>query len=352
MPLLQLTESGLYCSAGDFYVDPWAPVERAIVTHGHSDHCRWGMERYLTAEPGLQVLRTRLGPEARIDSVPYGELLTINGVKVSLHPAGHVLGSAQVRIEDGKTWVVTGDYKLAPDRSCAPFEPLKCDVLVTESTFGLPIYRWKPSEEIFAEIDAWWAANQAAGKCSVLAGYALGKAQRLLAGVSDIGPIVVHGAVARVNEAYAWAGVQLPKATTTHEHKRGFEYSKALVVAPSSALATPWIRRFGDVSTAYASGWMAIRGVRRRMGVDRGFALSDHVDWSALMETIDASGAEEVWVTHGYAPAVVRYLTESGRRARVLPTRFTGEDEEEGATVGEASASPPSEGETPEGGVE
>lgn len=321
--LLQLTESGLYCPAGDFYVDPWAPVARAIITHGHSDHCRWGMERYLTAEPGLQVLRTRLGPEAGIDVLPYGEVVTINGVKVSLHPAGHLLGSAQVRIEDqGRVWVVSGDYKVEPDPTCAQFEPLKCHGFVTETTFGLPVYRWRPDREIFADIAAWWAQNQAARRCSVLTGYSLGKAQRLLAGVPQLGPIVVHGAIARMNEAYRWAGVKLPEAKTTHELKREFDYSQALVVAPPGAVATPWARQFGERSTAYASGWMAVRGIRKRMAVDRGFVLSDHVDWPALMITIEATGAEEVWATHGYAGQVVRYLGERGFSAKVLPTRF------------------------------
>lgn len=325
---LQLTESGLYCPAGDFYIDPWRPVERAIVTHGHSDHCRWGSERYLVAEPGLQVARLRLGPEARIETIPYGQRVTLNGVKVSLHPAGHILGSAQVRIEDGQTWVVTGDYKTEPDQTCAPFEPLKCHGLVTESTFGLPIYRWRPDAEVFAEIDAWWAANQAAGRCSVITGYSLGKAQRILAGLGDRGPIVVHGAISRINDAYKWAGVKLPKVQTVHELKRGFDFGQAMVVAPPGAIATPWIRRFGDCSTAFASGWMAIRGVRRRSSVDRGFVLSDHIDWPALTATIDASEAEEVWVTHGYASTVVRFLSEQGRTAKVLPTHFTGEEEE------------------------
>lgn len=322
-PLLQLTESGLYCPTGDFYVDPWAPVPRAIVTHGHSDHCRWGMERYLTAESGLQVLRTRLGPDARIDVIPYAEVVTINGVRVSLHPAGHLLGSAQVRIEDrGNVWVVSGDYKVEPDPTCAPFEPLKCHGFVTETTFGLPVYRWKPDREVFAEVAAWWAGNQAAGRCSVLTGYSLGKAQRLLAGVPPLGPIVVHGAIARMNEAYRWAGVKLPDTKTTHELKRGFDYSQALVLAPPGAVGTPWARQFGERSTAYASGWMAVRGIRKRMGVDRGFVLSDHVDWPALIQTIEATGAEEIWATHGYAGQVVRYLGERGRTAKVLPTRF------------------------------
>lgn len=344
--LLQLTESGLYCPAGDFYIDPWKPVERAIITHGHSDHCRWGMERYLTAEPGLQVLRTRLGNDAKIDTVPYGEKLTVNGVKVSLHPAGHLLGSAQVRIEDGQTWVVTGDYKTEHDPTCAPFELQKCHGFVTESTFGLPIYRWKPDREVFDGIDAWWAANQAEGKCSVLTGYSLGKAQRLLAGVGQLGPIVVHGAIARMNEAYRWAGVPLPKVQTTHELKRGFDFGQALVVAPPGATATPWIRRFGETSTAFASGWMAIRGIRRRMSIDRGFVLSDHVDWPSLHATIDATGAEDVWVTHGYAPQVVRYLTEHGKNAKVLPTRFTGEEAEAAPDDKElAIEGPPTKGE-------
>jgi putative mRNA 3-end processing factor len=308
-------------------VDPWSPVERAVITHAHSDHARWGMQRYLCASPGLAVLRSRMGDEARIDTVEYGESITINGVKVSLHPAGHILGSAQVRIEDqGNVWVASGDYKTEPDKTCLPFEPLRCNTFITESTFGLPIYRWPAEKEVFNQINTWWRSNQEAGRTSVIYAYTLGKAQRLLAGVdAEIGPIFVHGAVQRMNEGYRWAGVKLPTTPLATFQPKGFEWSKALVVAPPSANGTPWLRRFGDVASGFASGWMQIRGARRRRAIDRGFVLSDHVDWPSLLSAVNATGAERVWVTHGYSNIVARYLGEQGLRAEVVPTRFVGE---------------------------
>ncbi|HVL40225.1 MAG TPA: ligase-associated DNA damage response exonuclease, partial [Fimbriimonadaceae bacterium] len=328
--LLTVTDSGLYCEAGGFYVDPWRPVERAVITHGHSDHARYGMRRYLSSPEGECVLRLRLGPLAKIDTLEYGETLEIFGVKVSLHPAGHILGSAQVRIEHkGQVWVVSGDYKTEPDRTCKAFEPLRCDVFVTESTFGLPIYRWPGEQLVFDQINAWWRRNQQAGQCSIIYGYALGKAQRILSGLDPtIGPIFCHGAVQNLNGAYRACGVELPPTKTTSEVPRGYDWSSAIVVAPPNAHATPWMRKFGDSVTAFCSGWMAIRGARRRRAIDRGFVLSDHVDWPSLLGAIDATGAERIWVTHGYSAIVAQYLGERGLQAEVVPTRFEGELEE------------------------
>jgi putative mRNA 3-end processing factor len=325
--LLELTDCGLYCSQGDFYIDPWKPIERAIITHAHSDHARWGMGRYLCAKPGAGVLRLRVGSEARIDTVEYGESFNHNGVRVSLHPAGHILGSAQVRIEyGGEVWVVSGDYKTDPDPTCEPFDLVRCNTFITESTFGLPIYRWLPERMIFEQIHAWWRGNQAAGKASILEGYALGKAQRALAGLdSSVGPIFIHGAVKTLTDAYRAEGVHLPETKLIVDAPKGFDWSQAMIVAPPGAHATPWGRKFGDQSAAFLSGWMRIRGTRRRRAVDRGFVLSDHVDWPSLLSTIDATGAECVWVTHGYSSVVVRYLQEKGLDARVLPTRWEGE---------------------------
>ncbi len=329
--LIRITERGLYCSPGDFYVDPWQPVERAVVTHAHSDHARWGCQRYLTAQEGEGVLRVRLGPDAIVKALPYGETLTINGVQVSLHPAGHILGSAQVRVEyHGEVWVVSGDYKIEPDGISGKFEPLRCHTFVTESTFGLPIYRWPPQSEEFERINAWWRANQQAGKASLVLGYALGKAQRLIAGVdSSIGPIFTHGAVENYNQAYRGSGISLPE-TTPVSAAQGVDWSQALIVAPPSAHGTPWTRRFGTHSTGFASGWMRIRGTRRRRAVDRGFVLSDHVDWPGLMETIKATGAEHVWVTHGYNLVLARWLREQGLDAHAIQTSY--EDEESSDT--------------------
>lgn len=325
--LVTLTDAGLYCEAGDFFVDPWRPVDRAIITHAHADHARPGHARYLAAKEGERVLRTRLGAEMTLDTLPYGESVDINGVRVSLHPAGHVLGSAQVRIEHGgEVWVVSGDYKLEADATCAPFEALRCHVFITESTFGLPIYRWRPQREVLAAIEAWWRRNQAAGKASVLYAYALGKAQRVLAGVdASIGPIFCHGAVDVLNRAYRDSDVPLPHTQSPSVVEKGYDFSQALVIAPPSAQGTPWLRRFGDLSDGFASGWMQIRGTRRRRAMDQGFVLSDHADWPALVAAIDATGAERIFVTHGFVAPMVRWLRERGYEAGALETEFEGE---------------------------
>jgi len=322
---------GLYCPPGDFYIDPWRPVRKAVITHAHGDHARPGHADYLAAEAAREILRVRLG-DIRLQTVEYGEGVTLNGVRVSLHPAGHVLGSAQVRVEKGgRVWVVSGDYKTGPDPTCAPLEPLHCDVFITESTFGLPIYRWPHATDVFAEINSWWAANASEGRTSVLFGYAFGKAQRIVHGVDNsIGPIVVHGAVDALNTAYRASGVALPPTRRVYEVTRA-ELARALVVAPPSAAGSPWLRRFGDYSDGFASGWMQIRGARRRRALDRGFVLSDHADWPGLQETIAATSAQRVIVTHGEAGAMVRWLRERGLRAEAFATEFGDEQAEAAA---------------------
>jgi putative mRNA 3-end processing factor len=332
--VVQVTENGVYCPSGDFYIDPWGPVDRAIITHAHSDHARSGSKRYLTAQPGKRLLRARLGDDTAIDDIPYGEAVSLNGVHVSLHPAGHVLGSSQVRLEHrGEVWVVSGDYKLEPDATCAPFEPVRCHTFLTESTFGLPIYRWRPQAHIFEQIGAWWKSNQKKGKASLLFAYALGKAQRVLAGVDpSIGPIYTHGAVENLTQVYRAAGI--PLAHTIHATSAVEpDWSRALILAPPSANGTPWMRRFGPVSTGFVSGWMRIRGARRRRSLDRGFVLSDHADWPALLSAIDATGSSSVWVTHGYRHPLVRWLSEKGLQAQAVDTRFEGEQDEVGEEV-------------------
>jgi len=325
-PLISLTPAGLYCEAGDFHIDPWRPVARAVITHAHADHASAGHGHYLVSGAGLEVTRRRIG-QADIQAVDYGEAVAVNGVRVSLHPAGHVLGSAQVRIEHhGEVWVVSGDYKLQDDPTCAPFEPVRCHTFISESTFGLPIYRWEPPELLFAQMSGWWQANRAAGRASVVYAYALGKAQRVLASVdAGIGPLYTHGAVEALVEAYRASGVRLPATQRVSHMPRGHDFSGALIVAPPSAQGTAWLRRFGDHADAFASGWMQIRGVRRRRAVDRGFALSDHADWPGLLQAIEASRAQRVLVTHGYSDALVRWLTGKGVEARTLATRFAGE---------------------------
>jgi len=330
--VLSLRPEGLYCEAGDFHVDPWRPVERAVVTHGHADHARWGCGSYLGAHEGRTVLRTRLGEDADIETLGWSERRRIGGAVVSLHPAGHILGSAQVRIEvAGEVWVVTGDYKTAPDPTCTPWEPVRCDVFITESTFGLPVFRWPDETRVFEEITRWWHRNREAGRTSLLYGYALGKAQRLLAGVDpSIGPILVHGAVEKLNEAYRAVGVELPETLPATRETAERYAGEALVVAPPSAGGSTWVRKFDPASDAFASGWMTVRGTRRRRAGDRGFVLSDHVDWPQLLDAVDQSGAERIWVTHGYTDVVTRFLREErGLDARPLPAR-QGRDPEQG----------------------
>jgi putative mRNA 3-end processing factor len=339
MTLLRATDRGLYCEAGDFHIDPWAAVDRAVVTHAHGDHVAWGCRAYLTASPGVGILRRRLEPEARIRGAAYGATVDVNGVRVSLHPAGHILGSAQVRVEHrGEVWVVSGDYKTDPDPTCTPFETVRCHTFVTECTFGLPVYRWRETRAVFDDIHAWWRANQAAAKASLLYGYALGKAQRLIAGLDPaVGPILTHGAVERMTAAYREAGVVLPPTTYVATSDRA-TWKRAIVIAPPSVDGSTWARRFGAQSTAFASGWMAIRGTRRRRAVDRGFAISDHVDWPSLLAAIDATGAERVWATHGYTGVLVRWLRERGVEAQAIETRYEGEREDAADAADEAPA--------------
>jgi putative mRNA 3-end processing factor len=325
-PLLQVTDAGLYCAAGDFHIDPWRPVSRAIVTHAHSDHLRGGSAHYLVAAPGRALASERLGARtAPVEGIPYGEARTINGVRVSLHPAGHILGSAQVRVEHaGEVWVASGDYKLDSDQTCAAFEPVRCHTFITESTFGLPIYRWPDQAAVFDEINRWWRASADAGLVSFLYGYSLGKAQRLLAGLdASIGPILLHGAVERMTTLYREAGIALPP-TASATAQRG-QAARAIVIAPPSTDGSTWARRFGEHTTAFASGWMQVRGARRRRNTDRGFVLSDHVDWPQLTRAIDATGASRVLVTHGFTGPVVRWLRERGLEADVLRTQYEGE---------------------------
>jgi len=323
--LIQSTPRGLYCAPGDFYIDPWQPVERAVLTHAHADHARPGHAHYLAVRDGEAVLRTRLG-ELALDTLNYGETRYVNGVKLSLHPAGHVLGSAQVRIEHrGEVWVVSGDYKLAADPTCAGFEPVRCEVFVTESTFGLPVFRWREPDRVMAEVEAWWRANADSGRPSIVFAYALGKAQRLIASVAqDIGPIVCHGAVEHLNRAYRAAGVALPATHLVTDLDKA-ALPRALVIAPPSAQGTPWLKRFGDYADAFASGWMQLRGTRRRRAVDRGFVLSDHADWPGLLAAIDASGARRVRVTHGQVAPLIRWLQEHNFEAAALASEFEGE---------------------------
>jgi len=326
MELIAVRPEGLYCAAGDFFIDPWRPVDRAVITHAHGDHARFGSTRYLAAQPSAHVLRSRLGNIA-LDTLAYGTRLRLRDVTVSLHPAGHVLGSAQVRIDHrGEVWVVSGDYKLDDDPTCDPFEPMRCHTFVSESTFGLPIYRWGDPRNVIEDVGAWWRSNADAGRASVLFCYAFGKAQRILAGLAearalDAGPLVFHGAIEPLNRAYRATGVMLPPGRRVTEVDTD-ALRRALVLAPPSAAASPWLRRFGDFRDGFASGWMQLRGARRRRGVDRGFVLSDHADWPGLNAAIDATGASRIIVTHGQVPIMVRWLVERGLHAQAFETEF------------------------------
>ena len=326
--MVVVRKEGLYCVPGQFYIDPWRPVDRAVITHAHGDHARVGHGHYLSAASGVGILRSRLG-EIHIDGVDYGQTVHHNGVAISLHPAGHVLGSAQVRMEHrGEVWVASGDYKVEPDRTCVPFEPVRCDTFITESTFGLPIYRWQPEQEIFDDINGWWRKNAAEGRASVVFAYAFGKAQRILSGLDpSIGPIICHGAAEPLNRVYRDGGVDLPATVMVTQVDKA-DIKRAIVIAPPSAAGTTWMKRFGDYSDAFASGWMQLRGARRRRGVDRGFVLSDHADWPGLMSAIRATEAPRVIVTHGSIPIMVRWLRQVGLDASGFDTEYGDEDEE------------------------
>lgn len=319
---------GLYCPPGDFYIDPWKPVPHALITHAHGDHARVGHDHYLAPEEGRLVLQARLG-DIPLQTLRYSKAITHRGVRVSFHPAGHVLGSAQVRLEhEGRVWVASGDYKTGPDATCAPFEAVRCDVFITESTFGLPVFRWQAQQQVFDDINAWWRGNAQAGRPSVLYAYSFGKAQRVLAGIDpSIGPIVAHGAMTLMNDAYRACGVPLPSTQSVLDTTPA-DLKTSLVLAPPSAQGSGWTKRFGDHSDAFASGWMQLRGTRRRRGLDRGFVLSDHADWPGLLEAVSATQAPRVIVTHGYVEPLVRYFREQGLQAGAFKTEYGDETED------------------------
>ncbi|MEO7775826.1 MAG: ligase-associated DNA damage response exonuclease [Steroidobacteraceae bacterium] len=326
--LVVATQRGLYCAAGDFHIDPWQPVPRAIITHAHGDHLRGGSTHYTLAAPGLGVARLRLPADANVTTVAYGEIFTFGGTRVSLHPAGHILGSSQVRIEhEGQVWVVSGDYKRDPDPTCALFEVVPCDVFISEATFALPVYRWAATSSTAGEIHDWWQRNRERGVASLLFAYSLGKAQRVLAELTAFSnePAYLHGAVASLTQAYRDAGVtMLPTLSATVARSR--EYAGALVIAPPGAAGSTWVRRFGEHSSGFCSGWMRVRGARRRRGYDRGFVLSDHADWPSLLRTFRQTGARRILLTHGHSDTMVRYLREQGVDAAALATEYGAEE--------------------------
>ena len=331
-PLLQFTPKGIYCEQADVYLDPWRPVDKAIISHGHADHSRWGHQKYITHHKNVPIVQHRLG-DVNISGKDWGETFSLNNVKFSLHPAGHIVGSSQIRVEHkGEVWIFTGDYKIEDDGLTTPFELVKCHTFITECTFGLPAFQWRPQREVFNDINQWWAQNKSEGKTSVLFGYSLGKAQRLLKHLdTSIGKIYTHGAVENVTEVLRPL-VDLPPTHLITKDTKKDELLGNIVVAPPSAHGSTWIRKMVPYVTATASGWMAFRGARRRRAIDKGFVLSDHCDWNGLLQTVEATGAEKIICTHGYTDIFSKYLQELGYDARTEATQYEGELSEVNAT--------------------
>lgn len=330
MGLLSVNEFGLYCKQGDFYIDPWKPVKTALITHGHSDHMRWGMAHYICHHHTVPILRLRLGAENSVQGINYEEEFEINGVTISFHPAGHIIGSAQIRLAfQGEVWVFTGDYKLEPDGVSQPYSLVKCDHFITESTFGLPIYNFPASQTIYEDMNGWWQSNAEEGLNTVLLGYALGKAQNILAHADqEIGDIFLHGAVDNVNNALAEMGYNFAGTRITADTRRD-TIRGALIVAPPSAMDTPWLRTLKPYRIAMCSGWMQLRGARRRRAVDRGFALSDHCDWRQLNQAIQQTEAKQVYVTHGYEHNFSKWVRdEYDIEASIFKTLYNDAEEE------------------------
>lgn len=329
-PVLTFTDKGIYCPAGDFYIDPWKPVPRAVITHAHSDHARWGNGHYLCTNDSVPLLKLRLGQDISVQGLGWHETIYLNGATVSFHPAGHMIGSAQVKVTvGGQTWVASGDYKTENDGISGAFEPVRCHVFITESTFGLPIYRWKPQSTIFSDIRSWVNENEQAGKNSVLVAYSLGKAQRLLYNLqSSIPKFLVHGAIYNAHEVLLQQGWSLPaiERITPETPKDAFKGS--LIMAPPSAADSTWMKRFSPYALGICSGWMQVRGNSRRQNADAGFAISDHVDWAGLLESVKATGAEKVFATHGFTSVLARYLQENGLEAEEVKTQFGTEEED------------------------
>ena len=326
--LLVFNENGIYCPAAKVYIDPWKPVSKAIITHGHADHARFGSKQYLTHTRNVPILKHRLG-DINIEERKWGEVFTINGVKFSLHPAGHIVGSSQVRVEyKQEVWVFTGDYKMEDDGIATPFEPVKCHTLITECTFGLPAFKWRPQDQVAKDINLWWQKNRSEDRNSVLFGYTLGKAQRLLKHLDPgIGPIYTHGAVENMTQVLRNI-VDLPPTHLITKDTTKEELKGALILAPPSAHGSTWMRRLVPYVTAAASGWMTFRGARRRRAIDKGFVLSDHCDWQQLLATIKDCGAQRIICTHGYTEIFSRFLRESGYQASTENTEYQGEQDE------------------------
>ena len=327
-PLLAFNDKGIYCHQADVYLDPWRPVKNAIITHGHADHSRWGHQNYITHHWNVPIIKHRLG-DINVTGKDWDETFTINGVKFSLHPAGHIIGSAQIRVEyKGEIWVFTGDYKTEDDGIAVPYEVVECHTFITENTFGLPAFKWLPQAEVMDDVNNWWAQNKAEGKASVLFGYTLGKAQRLLKYLDpNIGKIYTHGAVENMTEVLRQF-VDFPATERITADTKKDTFPGSIILAPPSAHGSTWIRKMTPYVTGSASGWMAFRGARRRRAIDKGFVMSDHCDWQGLLESIKATGAEKIICTHGYSDIFSAYLREQGYDARTEKTQYEGDEGE------------------------
>lgn len=334
MALIQFTNKGIYCKQGDFYIDPWRPVDRAVTTHGHADHVKWGNKAYLCHDLTKPILNQRLGEDLHIETLPYGKGVSINGVKVSLFPAGHVIGSAQIKLEyKGEVCVVSGDYKTEDDGISTAFEPVKCHTFVSESTFGLPIYKWQLQDTIFDQIKDWVSGNHDRNKTSVLVAYSLGKAQRLIKGLAGYDELYVHNSIANLNDRFIHAGVDLPRTIRITTDTSKDELRNGIVIVPPALAEGRWIKKLHNAATGVCSGWMQVRASRRWRSADAGFALSDHADWPGLLSAIKATGAEKVFVTHGYTATFSKYLNEIGIESEEVKTQYGNEEEEENAEL-------------------
>lgn len=321
--MIQFTSKGIYCVPGKFYLDPWQPVDLAIITHGHADHAYPGMKKYLCHHFTVNILKSRIGHDIQVEGVAYNRPFHINGVKISLHPAGHIIGSSQIRMEyKGKVIVFTGDYKIQDDGLSTPFEPVKCHELITESTFGLPIYRWESVAAQTQRLNEWIMHNQGFKKTSVFIGYSLGKSQRILNAVKDMGEVYVHYSIAKLNMAYSEAGIQLPPYHIVDLRTDTKQLDGKIVLLPPALLDTHLLQKIPHVAYAICSGWMQIRGARRWRSADAGFAISDHADWNGLLQAVKESGAEKVYVTHGQTATFSKYLNEIGIEAEEVKTNY------------------------------
>lgn len=321
--LIQNTPKGLYCPLADVFIDPQKPVTRALITHGHSDHAVTGHRYYLCTKLTEAVIKLRLGSFIQTQVVGFGERITINNVHFSFHPAGHIPGSAQIRIEHkGEVWVITGDYKTEPDKVSGDYELLKCDTFITETTFALPIYQWQPQSHIMNEILNWYKYNLTLGKSTIVLAYALGKSQRIIQNIPDEIPIYTHTTVEDTNKVLREAGLKLRKTIQINSRVSKKDIQRGIVIAPSSILNTPLMRSLESPGLGYASGWMALSRFRKQQAATAGFVLSDHVDWNELNLVIHECGAENIWLMHGYTKEYKQYLTAIGKNVTDIGSHF------------------------------